>query len=60
MKITITINKEQAEHLKSPHMFSDECGTACDILYKVQKEINKNVGTKNPAKKGNRKKRTSA
>lgn len=41
-------------------MFSDECGTACDILYKVQKEINKNVGTKNPAKKGNRKKRTSA
>ena len=41
MKITININKKTAEHLSSPHMFTDECSFGCDVLYKVQKEINK-------------------
>ena len=41
MKIEIIINKEQADHLQSPHMFIDECVPACDVLKKVQKEIDK-------------------
>lgn len=39
MKITININKEEAKHLGSPHMFMDECMEACNILYKIQKQI---------------------
>ncbi len=43
MKIEITINKEQADHLQAPHMFLDECEPACEILKKVQKEIGKKL-----------------
>lgn len=43
MRITITINKEQAEHLSSPHTFFDECEPACEILKKVQKELDKRL-----------------
>lgn len=46
MKITININKEEFEHLKAPHMFLDECGIACDVLYKVQNEIEKIIDKK--------------
>jgi len=42
MKIEITINKETAEHLRSPHTFNDECEPACEVLRKIQKEIDKN------------------
>ncbi len=41
MKITINISKKDMNHLKSPHTFMDECGSACSVLYKLQKEINK-------------------
>ena len=41
MEITIIINKHQAEHLACPHCFSDECSEACEILYKVQDQIEK-------------------
>lgn len=41
MEITIKINKKTAKHLESPHTFFDECQEACDVLYKVQKEIDK-------------------
>ncbi len=41
MEIRIKITNEEARHLSSPHSFSDECGQACSILYKVQKQINK-------------------
>ena len=41
MKITINISKKVAEHLRSPHTFTDECGEGCDVLYKVQKEIDR-------------------
>lgn len=43
MKITITINTEIAEHIASPHTFFDECEEACDVLRKVQKEIDKTI-----------------
>jgi hypothetical protein len=46
MKITIKIFKKDAEHLQSPHTFFDECEPACDILRKVQKEIDKKLGDK--------------
>lgn len=44
MRITITIDKELAEHLRSPHTFMDECEQACIVLRKVQKEIDKVLG----------------
>jgi hypothetical protein len=46
MEITIKINKKEAEHLQSPHTFFDECEEACKVLYKVQKEIDKELGEK--------------
>ena len=45
MKVTININKKTAKHLESPHTFHDECGEACEVLYKVQKEIDKKKKT---------------
>jgi hypothetical protein len=46
MKITIKISKKTARHLKSPHTFMDECGEACEVLYKVQKQVDKRLGDK--------------
>lgn len=43
MKITIIINKKNAEHLSSPHSFYDECEDACNVLRKVQKQIDKHI-----------------
>lgn len=40
MKITINITDKTAKHLQSPHTFFDECNEACEVLYKVQKQIN--------------------
>lgn len=41
MKITINVDMETSEHLRSPHSFHDECEEACVVLRKVQKEIDK-------------------
>lgn len=46
MKIIISLNKKEMEHLESPHTFYDECEIACDVLYKVQKEIDKKLKKK--------------
>ena len=46
MNIKIRLTKEEVEHLSSPHSFSDECGIACDVLFKVQKQIDKRNKTK--------------
>ena len=47
MIITIKISKRLADHLESPHLFYDECEEACDVLKKVQKEIdNQNENNK--------------
>jgi len=43
MEIKIKVNKKEANHIKSPHTFYDECEPACTILKKVQKEINKKL-----------------
>ena len=45
MKIEIIISKEDAEHLRSPHTFYDECEIACVQLRKLQKEIDKKLET---------------
>ena len=41
MKITISLSKAEAYHLKSPHTFNDECFDACNVLRKIQKHIDK-------------------
>ena len=41
MKIQINITQREANHLKSPHTFYDECERACIVLRKVQKDIDK-------------------
>ncbi len=46
MKIQIVLSKIEAHHLKSYHSFHDECGYACDVLYKIQKEIDKKLKIK--------------
>ena len=46
MKIEIRLNSKEARHLQSPHTFYDECEPACDVLRKVQKEIDKNFRIK--------------
>jgi hypothetical protein len=43
MEIKINIDKRLVEHLKSPHLFYDECEPACTVLRMVQKEINKKL-----------------
>ena len=43
MRITIEITKKEAKHLASPHSFMDECQYACDVLYKIQKKVNKKL-----------------
>jgi len=43
MKIEIIINKETAEHIRSPHTFYDCCGESEVVLKKVQNEINKKL-----------------
>jgi len=43
MKITITINKITAEHLKSPHSFTDGCEDSNEVLYLIQKQIDKKL-----------------
>ena len=42
MEVTIKLTKKEAKHLGKPHTFMDECEEACNVLYKVQKEIEKN------------------
>lgn len=46
MEITIKLNAKEAKHLGSPHSFMDECGYACDVLYKIQKQIDKTLKNK--------------
>ena len=41
MKITIRLNRKDANHLASPHTFYDSCGAADDCLRKVQREVDK-------------------
>ena len=41
MEIKIKLTKHEANYLKSPHSFMDKYGEACDVLYKVQKAIDK-------------------
>lgn len=41
VKIIIKLTNEEFEHLEVPHAFMDECSYGCDVLYKVQKEIEK-------------------
>ncbi len=45
-RISILLTKQEIEHLESPHSFTDECQYGCDVLYKVQKEIDKNQHNK--------------
>lgn len=46
MKITIKVTEKEAKHLQRPHTFMDECYDACQVLYKVQKQINKKLQEK--------------
>ena len=41
MKVTIKLTKHEVYHLKSPHFFYDECEDACQVLRKIQKQIDK-------------------
>jgi hypothetical protein len=41
MNVTIKLTKHEAYHLKSPHTFYDECESACSVLRKIQKQIDK-------------------
>ncbi len=43
IKIKIEISERTARHLQSPHTFYNECGEACNVLIKVQKEIDKKL-----------------
>ena len=51
MEITIKLTGKEAKHLESPHTFMDECEPACNVLNKVQKEINKMEVNKNGKRK---------
>lgn len=41
MKITITLNKYESQHLRSPHTFYDSCYEGEEVLKKVQRAIDK-------------------
>ena len=40
MKITINLNKEQIEYIKSPNMFIDESEPINEVLRQIQRKIN--------------------
>ena len=46
MKVEIKLTRHEVSHLSSPHSFTVGCGTACDVLYKVQRQIDKNKKVK--------------
>ena len=45
MIIIINLTNNEARHLKE-HTFTDECNTACKVLYKVQDEIKRITNAK--------------
>ena len=51
MKIIINIKDKDAKHCQSPHTFYDACQSECNIMYQVQKAIDKRL------KKGSKRKK---